>query len=165
MTTDLSQSVWITSVIEDFIAHSPENNLQNQTGEKAFENPLVGFASGEDSLFDDYKTHVGPFHWTPLEIFRITFGETRLEAGELTVISWILPQTSRTRSDNRKQDRYPSERWARARVFGEKVNEKLRAHVVARLEEKGILAVAPMLSPLWSREISPRYGYADARPL
>ncbi len=158
---DRSQSVWITSVIEDFIAHSPENNLQNQTGEKAFENPLVGFAGGDDPLFDDYKTHVGPFHWTPLEIFRITFAETLIEAEELTVISWILPQTSRTRADNRRQDRFPAERWARARVFGEKVNEKLRAHVVRRLEEKGIQAVAPMLSPLWSREMSPRYGYAS----
>ena len=158
---DLPQSDWITSVIEDFIANSPENNLQNRTGEKAFENPLVGFAGGADPIFDDYKTHVGPFHWTPLEIFRTTFAESRVEAGDLTVISWILPQTSRTRADNRKQDRFPAERWARARVFGEKVNEKIRAHVVDRLKEKGIQAVAPMLSPLWSREMSPRYGYAS----
>jgi ferredoxin len=159
--TDLSQADWITSVIEDFIAHSLENNLQNQTGEKAFENPLVGFAGGADPIFDDYKTHVGLFHWTPLEIFRMTFAESRIEAEELTVISWILPQTSRTRADNRKQDRFPAERWARARVFGEKVNEKLRAQVVYRLKEKGIQAVAPMLSPAWSREMSPRYGYAS----
>ncbi|MCF8079367.1 MAG: epoxyqueuosine reductase [Desulfobacterales bacterium] len=158
---DLPQSAWITSVIEDFIANSPENNLQNRTGEKAFENPLVGFAGGADPIFDDYKTHVGPFHWTPLEIFRTTFAESCIEAGDLTVISWILPQTSRTRADNRKQDRFPAERWARARVFGEKVNEKLRAQVVCRLEERGIQAVAPMLSPGWSREISPRYGYAS----
>ncbi len=158
---DLSQSAWITSLIEDFIANNPENNLENQTGEKAFENPLVGFAGGDDALFEDYKTHVGPFHWTPLEIFRITFPESRIEAGELTVISWILPQTSRTCADNRKQNRFPAERWVRARVFGEKINENIRLYLIRRLEGKGIQAVAPILSPLWSREISPQYGYAS----
>ncbi|MFZ7127158.1 MAG: epoxyqueuosine reductase [Desulfobacterales bacterium] len=154
-------AAWITSVVEDFIADAFLNNLQNSTGEKAFAEPLVGFAGGADPIFADYKEHVGPFHWTPLEIFRIAFPDVHVEAEALTVISWILPQTRQTRVDNRKQDRYPAERWARARVFGEMVNEKLRDHVVARLGKEGVRAVAPIRSPLWSREISPRYGFAS----
>ena len=158
---DSPQSDWIRNLIEAFLDDPSENNLQNQTGERAFADPLVGFAEGADPLFTDYKAHVGPFHWTPLEIFRITFPQSPVEPEELTVISWVLPQTPRTRSDNRKEKRFPSERWARARVFGEKVNERLRDHVVRRLEEKGIAAVAPMRSPHWSREMSPRYSYAS----
>lgn len=156
-----SLSNWLTTLIENFMADASENNLQNGTGEKAFETPLVGFAGGADPLFTAYKEHVGSFHWTPLEIFRQTFPEIDAAAEDLTVISWILPQTPQTRADNRKAKRFPSERWARARVFGEKANERLRDHVARCLAENGIPAVAPMRSPAWSREISPQYGYAS----
>lgn len=80
---------------------------------------------------------------------------------QLTVISWVLPHTDATKSDNRKQTVYPSETWARARIYGEEVNDKLRKHVVATLQELGCEAVAPMLSPLWKWEMSKRYGFAS----
>ena len=158
---DFSLPHGIRDIIKHFLADPSRNNLQNGTGEKAFAGPLVGFAAGADPIFADYKEHVGPFHWTPLEIFQKTFPESPVAAEDLTVISWILPQTKQTRADNRKADRLPSERWARARVFGEQVNENLRDHVVRQLGENGIRAVAPMRSPLWSREISPNYGFAS----
>jgi epoxyqueuosine reductase QueG len=77
------------------------------------------------------------------------------------VIAWILPQTALTKEDNRKERFYPSERWARARIFGEEVNVKLRKHVVAMLEERGVRAVAPVLSPDWGRKNSDRYVFAS----
>jgi epoxyqueuosine reductase len=153
---------WITSVIEAFVSRSPENTLQDALHEKAFENPLVGFSSGEDPLYLGYKEHVGPFHWTPLEIYSLTFPESRVTAGELTVISWILPQTATTKAENRKQKEFPSERWARARIFGEEVNVRLRRKIVDVLTEAGYEAVAPTLSPLWERKTSDRYGYASS---
>jgi epoxyqueuosine reductase len=58
----------------DFIAHSPHNSLQNAADEKAFGKPLVGFARGDDPLFEAYREHVGPFYITPWELFAITFG-------------------------------------------------------------------------------------------
>ena len=134
-------------MIEDFIERSPENTLQNQAQEKAFENPLVGFSKGDDPLYQTYKEVVGPYHWTPQEIFGLTFSESVIRPQELTVISWILPQTKISKADNRKEKIYPSERWARARIYGEEVNVKLRSLVVSALEEKGIQAIAPMLSP------------------
>lgn len=143
---------WIISLIEDFIERSPENTLQNQAQEKAFENPLVGFSKGDDPLYQTYKEVVGPYHWTPQEIFGLTFSESVIRPQELTVISWILPQTKISKADNRKEKIYPSERWARARIYGEEVNVKLRRLVVSALEEKGIQAIAPMLSPLWERK-------------
>lgn len=152
---------WIESVIKKFINNSPENTLKNAANEKAWDDPLVGFASGSDQLFQDFKTYVGEFHWTPEEIFTKTFPAWPGRPEDLTVISWILPQTEKTKADNRRETTYPAERWARARIFGEEVNVKLRQHVVAKLQEKSILAVAPMLSPFWEHKISPLFGYAS----
>jgi epoxyqueuosine reductase len=152
---------WLQTLIRDFIQHSIENNLQNDTNEKAFDSPLMGFSRGDDPLYAAYKDHVGPCHWTPWEIFTRTFPGCGVKPEELTVISWILPQTEATKADNRRQTTYPSERWARARIYGEEVNVKLRKHVVAALQAEGYDAVAPAISPLWSRQTSERYVYAS----
>jgi len=71
----------IEDVIRDFVERSPENTLQGLFEEKAFETPLVGFSSGDDPLYDSYKQVVGPFHWTPLEIFTQTFPGIRVKLG------------------------------------------------------------------------------------
>jgi len=152
---------WIESLIMDFIDHSPENTLKNQENDKAFETPLVGFSRGDDPLYEAYKDHVGPFYLTPWEIFALTFRVFNVKPEELTVISWILPQTRATKADNRKESFYPSERWVRARIFGEEVNNKLRKHVVGILQSEGHQAVAPVLAPQFSHRISPRYGLAS----
>ena len=154
-------AAWLANIIKDYVCHSPKNSLQNQSNDKAFAEPLIGFASGIDPLFDDYKQHVGPFHWTPLELFELTFPGSNVMAEELTVISWILPQTEDTKSDNREQTKWPAERWARARIFGEQFNETLRKQVVKVLQKEGHEAVAPMLSPQWSRQESEQYGFAS----
>jgi epoxyqueuosine reductase len=153
---------WIEATIKNFINKSPENTLKNSENEKAWEDPLVGFSSGDDPLYQEYKEYVGPFHWTPLEIFGNTFPEIEVQAEDLTVISWVLPQTEVTRSDNRKERTYPSERWARARMFGEEVNVKLAKHVVATLQQTGFRAVAPsLLSPSFKWVTSERYTIAS----
>lgn len=152
---------WIQSCIKDFVDHSPENHLNDPGRERAFDTPMVGFAMGRDPLFKAYKDHVGPFHWTPLEIFKQTFTDIRSSADDLSVISWILPQTRATKADNSKEDRFPAQRWSRARTFGEVFNAKLRQHLVATLMAAGIHAVAPMLAPQWARRDSDRHGYAS----
>ncbi len=153
--------VWIEKTVKDFIETSPKNTLKNQNNDKAFELPLVGFSRGDDPLYEAYKDHVGPFYLTPWEIFVVTFRDFSIKFEELTVISWILPHNNITKVDNRKEGFYPSERWARARIFGEEVNEKLRKHMVASLESEGYRAVAPSLTPQFSIRISPKYGYAS----
>ena len=62
----------------------------------------MGFSRGDDPLYDAYKEHVGPFHWTPWEIFTQTFPEIEAKPEDLTVICWVLSQTRATKSDNRK---------------------------------------------------------------
>lgn len=154
-------AVWIECLIREFIEQSPENTLQGAFTEKAFENPLVGFSNGADPIFESYKQYVGPYHWTPLEIFKQTFPVSSAKADELTVISYILPQTGATKADNRRQATFPAERWARARIFGEEVNVKLRKLVVDELQIEGYPAVAPMLSPFWKRKKSDQYVFAS----
>ncbi len=152
---------WIEKVIMDLIRTSPENSLKNPANEPAWDEALVGFSSGADPLYLDYKAHVGPFHFTPAEIFNLTFPDAPAEPGELTVISWVLPQREVTRAENRAQDLYPSERWVRARFPGEDFNVLLRKHLVQTLAEAGIQAVAPILSPHWKIEQSPKFGFAS----
>jgi epoxyqueuosine reductase len=152
---------WIETLIKDFIHRSPENTLNNRANEKAWEDPLVGFSNGDDPLYQEFKEYVGPFHWSPFEIFSSTFPELKIQAEDLTVISWVLPQAEVTKSDNRKETTYPSERWARARMFGEGANVKLAKHVVATLQEAGFRAVAPSLSPSFKWMESERYTIAS----
>jgi epoxyqueuosine reductase len=100
---------WMDGVICAFISQSPQNTLQDENHEKAWDDTLVGFSGGDDPLYEDYKEHVGPFHWTPWEIFSQTFPEINVTPKDLTVISWILPQTEAAKSDNRKRRTYPAE--------------------------------------------------------
>jgi hypothetical protein len=148
--------VWIKSVITAFCA-SPANSLQNAAGNPAFDSPLIGFSSGADPLYSAFKEHVGPDHWTPLEAFHLAFPREAAAAGELTVISWILPQTEATRVASRRRRAHPSEAWARARIFGEEFNVKLRRHVIEALAAAGVPSVAPSLLPQWGRQSSERF--------
>ena len=151
----------LETCIRDFIDQSPENSLKNRENEKAWTDFLMGFSGGDDPLYEEFKDHIGSFYWTPSEIFSMTFPEMEITPDQLTVISWILPQTERARFDNRKETRYPSERWARVYAFGEAFNRKLRKHVVDTLQGWGYGAVAPMLAAPWKQIPSERYGLAS----
>jgi epoxyqueuosine reductase QueG len=148
-TTDLR--LWITDIIRDFVETSPTNSLGMAGGEKCFDTPLVGFSNGADPLYDEYKRHIGPFYLTPCDFFQNSFPAAECSADNLTVISWILPSTEKTRQEQAARTKQPSERWARTRWLGEECNITLRKHLVRELENRSIPAVAPMLSPLWQR--------------
>lgn len=154
-------AAWIQSLMQDFLDQSPENTLEDKASEKAFDTCLIGYSKGDDPIYDRYKEVVGPFHWTPLEIFTKAFPALKVRAEELSVISWVLPHREATKADNRKETSHTSERWARARIFGEKVNGKLRNQVVDALQSEGHEAVAPQLFPDWSRQESEKYVYAS----
>jgi epoxyqueuosine reductase len=98
---------------------------------------------------------------SPLEIFAKAFPTIDVTPDELTVISWILPQTNRTKSEHRNQIEFPTERWARARIYGEEFNDKLRWLVVTTLLKSGIKATSPILSPLYESKKSPRYSLSS----
>jgi len=154
-------SAWVQNLIKDFTGNSPANSLQNETRDRAWDEPLVGFSNGDDPLYRGYKTQISDLYLTPLELFTGTFPEEEVSASDLTVISWILPHMAAIKADNQHEKRLPSERWARARVYGEDFNAALRRHVVAALHEAGYQALAPAFSPLYKGIMSERYGRAS----
>ncbi|MCX5821576.1 MAG: epoxyqueuosine reductase [Deltaproteobacteria bacterium] len=155
-------AAWIRDCIVRYTASGENSLYPDGVLEPAWKVPLVGFSRGDDPLYQGFKDDIGPFHLTPPEIFGAAFPDVKAAPGELTVISWILPQTERTRRDNGREKALPAERWARSRNFGEVFNMKLRDHVVGVLREAGREAVAPMRSPLWRTEKSARYGKASS---
>jgi hypothetical protein len=69
-------SVWIETSIREFVK-SQENCLGTQEHEPAW----------DDALYFQFKKDIGPFYWTPLEIFEKTFPGVKINPAELTVIS------------------------------------------------------------------------------
>ena len=162
MTTARSDNAsWIAGMIREWVNTSPENTLANAANDKAWDDPLVGFSRGDDPYWESFKDHVGPFHWTPVEAFEKEFPGSGVAGGGLTVISWVLPQMRQTKTETRKENTYPPESWARARYYGEFVNEKLRRQVVSELTQAGIRAMAPSLHPEWSRMPSDKFVFAS----
>ncbi len=151
---------WIERSIKELV-ESPQNSLQNGNNEKAWGEPLIGCSRGDDPLYAQIKSMIGDFHWLPEEIFNITFPQTDVRPGELSVISWVLPQTEATKADNRRQRKFGSERWVRSRKFGEEFNTTLRTEVVKLLQNAGFQAVAPQNSPMFARRMSQSYGMAS----
>ena len=150
---------FIEGAIADFIQKSPANRRKADGG-KYWQVPLVGFASSKDPLFKQYKKIIGRFHFTPQEIFKLTFGKES-PPKDLSIISWVIPISEDIRKSNRREKTYPSLLWAHTRYFGEKFNVKLRNHVVSLLKRKGYQAVAPMNSPYFRRIRSSKVGLAS----
>ena len=97
---------WVIGIITEF-CNGEKNNLNDGSKEAAWDTPLIGFANGADPIFNQYKDVVGQFHWTPLEAIEQDFPDLAPSPENLTVISWILPQTEATKRDNRQQTTYP----------------------------------------------------------
>ncbi len=151
----------ITKILQNFWKESPSNTLQNGTGEKAWDEPLVGFAKGGDPLFKRMKEDIGPFYWTPEEAFLRAFPDAEITSEELSVISYVLPQTEATLKDQRIEDVYPAERWARSRWLGEQFNCSMRQHLAGFLTDAGYPAVAPERLPDFGMHRSERFGIAS----
>ena len=153
----------ITKQIESWMNNRANNALEPGSELPAFAKPFVGFASGDDDLFSFLKSDIGPeFYWTPEEAFLSAFPEKKVQADELSVISWVLPQTEHTRLAHRKAVNMPSVEWSKARHYGEKVNENLRRHVVGLFTLEGHQACAPALLPQWTPATSSKYGFASS---
>jgi epoxyqueuosine reductase QueG len=140
---------WLRTRIADYVRTSPQNRLQRIDDSPMFDEPLVGYADGDDALFQQYKTIIGSFHLTPREIMAHELaGESAVE-GPLSVVCWVLPITDATRASNRSRDMAPSRLWSHTRNDGEPFNDAVREHVVALLREAGYKAIAPPLTDLF----------------
>jgi len=151
----------ITTIIRELCASSPDNCLSPDTPEPSWGEPLVAFARAADPLFTRLKHDIGEFYWTPEEAFALAHPTTSTPASELSVVSWVLPQTDTTLQDQRREKELPSRRWSLVREFGEAFNCTLRLQLVEALSKSGILAVAPERLPGFDYRQSPRFGIAS----
>jgi epoxyqueuosine reductase len=152
---------WVESLIRDFWAASADNTMGGGPAEKAWDEPLVGYARGDDPLFARLKVDLGAFYWTPLEALTLAFPQQARQETDLTVISWVLPQTAATRADQRRENDLPAERWARSRDYGERFNCALRLHLGAALTAAGFPAAAPERLPQFGWQQSEQFGLAS----
>jgi ferredoxin len=142
----------LEQLIKNFINENNQNRRTQLDNRAYWEEPLVGFASGADPLFFQFKSLIGSFHLTPREIITAALKEKGRglflpEVEQISVISWILPASEDTRKSNRKEEKFPSKLWTYTRDYGEACNGALRRHVVGFLEDLGFVAVAPLLMP------------------
>jgi epoxyqueuosine reductase len=142
----------LEQLIKNFILENDQNRRTQLDLGAYLEEPLVGFASGLDPLFFEYKTLIGSFHLTPREIISAALKEKGRgllfsEIEQISVISWVLPISEDTRKSNRREGQFPSKLWVYTKEFGEACNNALRRHVTGFLEDLGHLAVAPTLLP------------------
>jgi epoxyqueuosine reductase len=152
-------AAYIRSFIVGYTAKSPNNSIRNAANEKAWDEPLVGFSRGDDPLYQFLKEDIGPFYWTPIEIFQLAFPKTTVMPGELTVISWVLPHTESIKAELRKQAKTPSEKWIRARHYGGEFIDELSLNVADLIAFSGYQAVIPsFLKENKETQSSVRYG-------
>jgi len=151
----------IAEIVEQFWS-GEFNMLGLSPEEQAWKKPDLAVAAGADPLFRRLKSDIGSFYWTPEDAFSLAFPGAVRSAEELSVVSWILPQTDLTRQEQRRQTQAPGKRWAGSRFYGEAFNYHLRLHLANSLCAMGIPAVGPECLPGYSARChSDRFGISS----
>jgi epoxyqueuosine reductase QueG len=109
-----------------------------------FDEPIIGFASSDDVIFDSYKEIIGRDHLTPKEAFEASLGDGTFHGG--SVISIALPIGETVRASNRKQEKAPSREWALCRAYSDVIIPGLSHHMEDFFRDAGYHAVAPSAS-------------------
>jgi len=145
-------ALFLEHTIKEYVRNSPDNRLLSFDGEPIFDEPLVGFADGDDAIFQDYKSIIGDFHFTPREalaVHRREKGGSDAEPANVSLISVVMPVTYQTRLSLRRETQVPSLRWNHTRWQGQDLINKLSVHLVSLLEELGYQAMVPELASFY----------------
>lgn len=155
---------FIEEAIKLYVRESSANRLENFGYEPIFEEPLVGFAAGDDPLLDEYKKVVHEEHFTPREILTRHLQETLKIASHhlesVSVISFVLPANRETLQSNASEKEGPSLRWNHTRWKGQEFIIQLSNDLATLLQTMGISAVAPETSPFFKIMVAPD-GFAS----
>ena len=112
-------------------------------GLKMYDDPLIGFASADDPLFEAYKDPkaIGPWFMTPSE----WLPKAR------TVVSFFFPFTEDVKTANGRQTEWAAPGWLHARIEGQEWIALFMKTLKERLEEIGAAALVPMQDPRWGQ--------------
>lgn len=142
-------SQFLEHAIKEFVATSPANRLMAFDNEHIFDEPLVGFADGDDSIFQEYKKNIGEFLQSPREALEMGAWEqgdiAARQPEHVSIISFIMPASMETKRSMRKESTIPSLRWNHTRWRGQAFIFTLSRYLVSLLEDMGYRAVAPEL--------------------
>ena len=156
---------WFIQTIEDKIANHPDNAMEYPFyDERIFQTPLIGFINGDDPIFERYKEIIGPHHFTPFEIMKWQAEKNGVPAPppeDLSVVSFVMPASEKTKRDNRATSDWPSERWAQTRLLGEIFSQTFVREIVTDLMGRGVLAVSPDVTPMFNKKRYPKVGWAS----
>ena len=142
-------SLFLEKAIQDYIATSPGNRLTVFGGVPIFDDVVVGFADGDDTIFQDYKTIIGDFHLTPREIMGIYLHSLRGSGSKeqpprITVIAWALRFSYETRPSWRSETEVASVMANHATWQGHNFEcDQLPCYVISMVEALGFQAVPP----------------------
>ena len=154
----------IEKEIKDFAATSELNLMPETDHASIFDQPLVRFADGYDPLFTQYKSIIASTHLTPIEALAKTNNKNPEDLkAPISVISWILPITEKTRQSVREETQFPTRLWAYTRWYGEKFNDALRRYLVGFLAGKEYLATAPAIEPYFKGSATKKEPYLTGR--
>ncbi len=162
----IDEQLFLSTIREGLINH-PENKLEFPFyGERIFDEPLVGFVRGNNPIFQEFKKKhiIGPHHFTPEEMMRWQAKNNNVPAPEpedISVVSFIMPITDITKSDNAARKDWVSERWAQTRLLGELFSQIFVREIVHYLMGRGILAVSPDVTPMFNKKRYPAVGWAS----
>ena len=146
---------FLENAIKDYVRTSPLNHLTAFDNAPIIDEPVVGFADGDDRIFRDLKTVIGEFHLTPREILEKHIAAKRwrfcptANIDRISVVSWALPLTRETRIMERTAPVGGSPRYNHSRWIGIQLYENVEKYVASLLEVLRCNAIAPTQSKLF----------------
>lgn len=136
---------YVVNWIQSRMAQLEFNSMKELPG-FAFDIPEVGFSRGSDPLYAFYKEHIDPkLYRLPQQWLKSAFGKD-FDPEEVSIVSWVLPQTAENRAKSREMTDCPTLEWQMVRVHGEECNRALAKALEQHFIELGFEAVAPMCS-------------------
>ncbi len=169
---EANPNLFLETAIKEYVKSSPENRLPAYDNEPIVDEPLIGFADGNDPIFQDFKkeTVVGEFHFAPEEALPTYLKRQKKNAGEkkassLSVVSIVFTATRKTRLSNRPESVMSSPRWQYSFGRGITFMEETLEHLVSILETLGYQAVAPIYTKptlfLWEFPDGPTSDWSE----
>jgi epoxyqueuosine reductase len=146
---------FLENAIKEYVRTSPLNHLAAFDNAPIVDEPMVGFADGDDPIFQDLKAVIGEFHLTPREIIEKYIAGKRWRFGwtgpmeHVGVVSWALPLTHETRVMERTAPVGGSPRYNHSRWIGIQLYENVEKYVASLMEVLRCNAIAPTQSKLF----------------
>jgi ferredoxin len=150
-------SAFVEKVIKEYVTTSPGNQFRAFNSEPIFDEPLIGFANGDDTIFQDYKRVVADFHLTPREalVRHLRNKGINSDPESISVMSFIMPVNLQTRLGMRRETVLPSLRWNHTRWHGQDFIYDLSRYLVSMFEELGYQAIAPEVASFFTTKELP----------